>query len=118
MQLLIGDPPATRSLHATCDAALGLALVDRRDRPRARACRVAADDGALVACTALFGLGVPAVVFLLAGTLGGVPQNASATLAFLFPLAMSAALFVATRAPADAILARPSATLRAPARSL
>jgi hypothetical protein len=32
------------------------------------------------------------VVFLVAGTLGGMPHNASATLAFIFPLGMMAAL--------------------------
>jgi hypothetical protein len=58
----------------------------------ARRVRLDVDLAPLVACTALFGLGIPAAIFLLAGTLGGVPVNASATLAFLFPLGMSAAL--------------------------
>ncbi len=91
VQLGIGDPVATRWFHATCDAALGLALVTATVGLATRV-RVANEAVPLVAGTALFGLGIPAVVFLVAGTLGGMPQNASATLAFLFPLGMSAAL--------------------------
>ncbi len=91
MQLAIGNPTETRFVHLTYDAALGLALVAATIGLAARV-RVAAETAPLLACTALFGLGIPAVVFLLAATIGGVPQNASATLAFLFPLGMSAAL--------------------------
>jgi hypothetical protein len=92
MQLAIGDPAATRVVHATCDAALGLALVSATVALATRV-RRATPGVSLVVGSALFGLGVPAVVFLLAGTLGGVPHNASATLAFLFPLGMSTALW-------------------------
>ncbi len=92
MQLAIGDPAATRVVHATCDAALGLALVTATVGLATRV-RVATSSAPLLVGTAIFGLGVPAVVFLLAATLGGVPQNASATLAFLFPLGMTAALW-------------------------
>jgi len=92
MQLLLGDPAATGWIYATCNAALGLALAAAAIGLSARV-RVAADAAPLVACTALFGLGVPAVVFLVGGTLGGIPQNASATLTFLFPLGMMAALY-------------------------
>jgi hypothetical protein len=79
-------------VHATCDAALGLALASATVGLGAARVRVGIETAPLVACAALFGLGVPAVIFLLAGTLGGVPLNASATLAFLFPLAMSVAV--------------------------
>ncbi|MCC6848852.1 MAG: hypothetical protein IT294_10155 [Deltaproteobacteria bacterium] len=90
MQLAIGDPAATRMTHATCDAALGLALASATI---ALAARVRPAPGmSLRAGTALLGLGAPAAVFLLAGIGGGVPHNASATLAFLFPLGMSVAL--------------------------
>lgn len=92
MQLAVGDAASAHAVHATCDAALGLALVTATIGLATRV-RVARTNPPLVAATALFGLGVPAVVFLVAGTLGGVPQNASATLAFLFPLGMSAALW-------------------------
>ncbi len=88
MQLAIGDPATTPVVHATCDVALGLALVSAAIGLATRL-RTAGTGRPLLAATALFGLGVPAVVFLLAGTLGGVPHNASATLAFLFPLGMS-----------------------------
>ena len=91
MQKLLGDPSATRAVQATCDATLGLALA-AATIGLARRVRLGAELAPLVACTALFGLGIPAAIFLLAGTLGGVPVNASATLAFLFPLGMSAAL--------------------------
>jgi hypothetical protein len=119
MQLAIGHPTESRFVHGTADATLGLALIAATIGLTARV-RVAAETAPLVACTALFGLGVPAVVFLLAGTLGGVPQNASATLAFLFPLGMSAALLrcdaVLLRGNArprrnDAVLLRRDATL-------
>ncbi|MCC6764700.1 MAG: hypothetical protein IT293_08560 [Deltaproteobacteria bacterium] len=92
LQLAIGDPAATRVAHATCDAALGLALVSATIGLAARV-RLAKPGAPLVAATALVGLGLPAVVFLLAGIVGNVPHNASATLAFLFPLGMSAALW-------------------------
>jgi hypothetical protein len=92
MQLAIGDAASVHAVHATCDAALGLALVTATIGLATRV-RVARASVPLVVGTALFGLGVPAVVFLLAGTLGGVPQNASATIAFLFPLGMCAALW-------------------------
>jgi hypothetical protein len=91
MQLAIGHPTESRLVHLASDATVGLALVAATIGLAARV-RIAAATAPLVAGTALFGLGVPAVVFLLAGTLGGIPQNASATLAFLFPLGMSAAL--------------------------
>jgi hypothetical protein len=83
MQIAIGDPTATPWLHATADAALGFALTAAAIGLAARV-RGATETARLVAFTAIFGLGVPAVVFLLGGTFGGVPQNASATLAFLF----------------------------------
>jgi hypothetical protein len=92
MQLLLGDPAATGWIYATCNAALGCALAAAAIGLAARV-RVAADAAPLVAFTALFGLGVPAVVFLVGGTLGGIPQNASATLTFLFPLGMLATLY-------------------------
>src|SRR5205085_12216341 len=88
---LRGDPAATRAVQATCDATLGLALV-AATIGLARRVRLGVELAPLVACTALFGLGIPAVIYLLAGTVGGVPVNASATLAFLFPLGMSVAL--------------------------
>ena len=91
MQVLLGDPTATGWIYATCNAALGCALAAAAIGLASRV-RVAADAAPLVACTAIFGLGVPAVVFLVGGTLGGIPQNASATLTFLFPLGMMAAL--------------------------
>jgi hypothetical protein len=91
MQVLLGDPAATRAVQATCDATLGLALASATIG-LARRVRFGIELAPLVACTALFGLGVPAAIYLLAGTLGGVPVNASATLAFLFPLGMGAAL--------------------------
>ena len=87
MQVLLGDAAATRWLHASGDAALGLALAAAAIGLAARV-RVATEAAPLVALTSLFGLGVPAVIFLVGGTLGGMPQNASATLAFLFPLGM------------------------------
>jgi hypothetical protein len=86
MQLLVGDPAATRAIHTTNAATIGLALGAAAlglVRARIRA-GVAATP--FLGCAALFGLGVPATIFFLAGVLGGVPQNASATLAFLFPL--------------------------------
>jgi hypothetical protein len=92
MQLLVGDPAATPWVYATCDAALGLALATATLALGAAHLRVGTDTAPLVACAALFGLGVPAVIFLMAGTLGGIPVNASATLAFLFPLGMSVAV--------------------------
>jgi hypothetical protein len=91
MQGLLGNPAATRAIQATCDATLGLALV-AATIGLARRVRLGADVTPLVACTAFFGLGIPAAVFLLAGAFGSVPVNASATLAFLFPLGMTAAL--------------------------
>lgn len=91
MQLLLGDTGATRWLYSTCHTALGLALAAAATGLAARV-RVAAERAPLVAFTAIFGLGVPAVICFVAGTLGGIPQNASATLAFLFPLGMSIAL--------------------------
>ncbi len=91
MQVLLGDPAATRWLHATCNAALGLALASAAIGLAARV-RVAPEGAPLVALTSIFGLGVPAVIFFVAGTLGGIPQNASATLAFLFPLGMTTVL--------------------------
>ncbi len=97
MQIAIGNPTETPWIHATCDAALGLTLVAAAVGLATRV-RVAADSAQLVACTALFGLGIPAVVVLAAGTLGGIPHNASATLAFLFPLGMMTALVQDDRA--------------------
>ena len=104
MQIAIGNPTETRWIHATCDGALGLALVAACIGLAARV-RVA-NEAVVVACTALFGLGVPAVVFLLASTLGGIPQNASATLAFLFPVGMTAALLRRDRCFDTAVVAR------------
>jgi hypothetical protein len=92
MKILLGDPAATGWISATCNAALGLALAAAAIGLAARV-RVTADAAPLVAFTAIFGLGVPGVIFLVSGTLGGMPQNASATLAFLFPLGMMAALY-------------------------
>lgn len=92
MQLLIGDPAATLWMRTLCDATLGIALVAATIGLEATRVRVAVENAPLVACAALFGLGVPAGIYLLAGTFGGIPLNASATLAFLFPLAMSAAI--------------------------
>jgi hypothetical protein len=89
IQFLIGDPAATPWVQATGNATLGLALVAATIALEATRTRVAGSTARLVACAALFGLGVPAGIYLLAGTLGGIPVNASATLAFLFPLAMS-----------------------------
>jgi hypothetical protein len=105
MQLAIGHPTESRFMHVTSDATVGLALVAATIGLTARV-RVASETAPLVAYTALFGLGVPAVVFLLAGTLGGIPQNASATLAFLFPLGMSAVLL---RSDASLLRSEPSA---------
>jgi hypothetical protein len=104
MQKLLGDPAATRAVQATCDATLGLALA-AATIGLARRVRIGVELAPLVACTALFGLGIPAAIFLLAGTVGGVPVNASATLAFLFPLGISAALVRGDRA----LVARPLA---------
>lgn len=111
MQMLLGDPAATRAVQATCDATLGLALV-AATIGLARRVRLGVELAPLVACTALFGLGIPAVIYLLAGTLGGVPVNASATLAFLFPLGMSTALIRGDHA----LVARPLSRF-APRRS-
>jgi hypothetical protein len=113
MQLAIGHPTESRFMHVTSDATVGLALVAATIGLTTRV-RIATETAPLVACTALFGLGVPAVVFLLAGTLGGVPQNASATLAFLFPLGMSAALLRGDTAllRGNGTLLRSNATVR------
>ena len=92
MQLLLGDAVAMRWVYTTCDAALGLALAAAAIGLGTARLRVGVETAPLVASAALFGLGVPAVIYLLAGTLGGMPVNASATLAFLFPLAMSVAV--------------------------
>ena len=92
MQLLIGNPVATRWVQATGDIALGFALTAATIGLIAARVRVGVEIAPLLVCAALFGLGVPAVIFLLAGTLGGVPLNASATLAFLFPLGMGVGL--------------------------
>jgi hypothetical protein len=92
MQLLIGDPGATRSVYATCDAALGLALIAATIALIGARARVGAEAAPLVSCAALLGLGIPAVIFLLAATHDGVPVNASATLGFLFPLGIGAEL--------------------------
>jgi hypothetical protein len=91
MQLLLGDPAVARAVQGCVNVALGVALAAAAIGLAARV-RVAADGARLVAGTALFGLGVPAVVCLAAGMLGGVPQNASATLVVLFPLGMAIAL--------------------------
>jgi hypothetical protein len=92
MQLLIGDPAATRWVSATCDTALGLAFAAATIGLLAARIRVGVQAAPLVSGTALFGLAVPAVIFLLAGVRDGVPLNASATIAFLFPLGTSIAL--------------------------
>lgn len=110
MQLAIGDPAATRLAHATCDAALGLALVSATIGLAARV-QTLATDTPFLAGTALFGLGVPAVVYLLAGIRNGVPHNAGATLAFLFPLGMSFFLWRRASAFAGASVADPQRSL-------
>jgi hypothetical protein len=93
MQLAIGDPAATRWVHATSAAALGLALGTAMLGLVIARTRLGVDaSGSFLASAALFGLGVPAAIFLLAGVIGGVPQNAGATLAFLFPLGIGAGL--------------------------
>lgn len=92
VQLAVGDAASVHAVRATCDAALGLALVSATVGLASRV-RIADANVPLVVGTALLGLGVPAIVCLVAGVLGGVPQNASATLAFLFPLGTSAALW-------------------------
>jgi hypothetical protein len=89
IQFLIGDSAATPWVQATGNATLGIALAAATLALEATRARVAGSSARLVACAALFGLGVPAGIYLLAGTIGGIPTNASATLAFLFPLAMS-----------------------------
>jgi hypothetical protein len=60
MQIAIGDPIATPWLHATNDGALGLVLAAAAIGLAARV-RVAGETARLVAFTAIFGLGVPAV---------------------------------------------------------
>jgi len=102
MQMLLGDPATTRAVQATCDTTLGCALA-AATIGLARRVQLGVELTPLVACTALFGLGIPAAIYLLAGTLGGIPVNASATLAFLFPLGMSVALVRGDHA----LLARP-----------
>lgn len=92
MQLLIGEPAATRSLYASCDASLGLALAAATIALIGARVRVGSETAPLVACAATFGLGIPAAIFLLAAVGNGVPVNASATLGFLFPLGIGAGL--------------------------
>jgi hypothetical protein len=92
MQLLIGDPAATRWISAICDTALGLAFAAATIGLVAARIRVGVEAAPIVGGTALFGLAVPAVIFLLAGARDGVPLNASATIAFLFPLGMGIGL--------------------------
>jgi hypothetical protein len=91
MQWLIGDPTAVRWVSATCDVTLGLALAAATVGVVCRV-RTTLEAAPFFACTALFGLGIPSAIYLIAGTFGGVPVNASATLAFLFPLGMGVAL--------------------------
>jgi len=92
MQMLIGDPAAAGWVRATCDASLGLALAAATLGLIVAPARIGIESAPLLGCSALFGLGVPAAIFLLAGTHGGVPLNAGATLAFLFPLGVGASL--------------------------
>ena len=90
--------------------ALGLALASAAIGLAARV-RVASEGAALVALTSLFGLGVPAVIFFVSGTLGGIPQNASATLAFLFPLGMTMVVLRGDAAVRARDVARPARSL-------
>jgi hypothetical protein len=92
VQLGLGDPVATRWLHTTASVAIGLALASAAVGLIAVRGRRGVETAPFLDSAALFGLGVPAVIFLVAGTLGGVPENASATLAFLFPLGVGGAL--------------------------
>ena len=110
MQIAIGNPAETRWMDATCDAALGLTLVAAAVGLATRV-RVAAESARLVAYTALFGLGVPAVVFLAASAFDGMPHNASATLAFLFPLGMITAFLRNDRTLGDPDVARSPGSL-------
>ncbi len=92
VQLGVGDPAATRWLHTTTSVAIGLALASAAVALIAMRGRRGVEAGPFLDTAAFFGLGVPAVIFLIAGVLGGVPENASATLAFLFPLGVGGAL--------------------------
>jgi hypothetical protein len=91
-QVLIGDPAATRAVVATCNASLGLALAAATVALGGARMRLGSEAAPLVSAAIIFGLGVPAVIFLLAAVSNGVPVNASATLAFLFPLGIGAEL--------------------------
>ena len=94
MQLLLGDPAATPALDATCHATLAFALAAATIALVGARTRVGFDAEPLLGCAAVFGLGAPAVIFLLAALGDGVPVNASATLGFLFPLGVGAGLLM------------------------
>ena len=89
MQLLLGDPTAAHAVDVTCHATLALALAAATTALIGVRTRVGFDAEPLLGCAAVFGLGAPAVIFLLAA-LGDAPVNASATLGFLFPLGVGA----------------------------
>jgi hypothetical protein len=112
MQLAIGDAAATRWMHATSAGALGLALgTATLGLVIARARLGSEASGHFLASAALFGLGVPAAIFLLAGVSGAVPQNAGATLAFLFPLGVGVGLMRNAVTVRALDVARPSGCL-------
>jgi len=94
MQLLLGEPAAAPALDATAHATLAVALGAATIALIGARTRVAFDAEPLLGCAAVFGLGAPALVFLLAALGAGVPVNAGATLGFLFPLGVGAGLLV------------------------
>lgn len=111
MQWLLGDPAATSWTHATSAAALGLALGAATLGLVAARVRLGVEAAPLLSCAAVFGLGVPAVIFLLAAVHDGVPQNASATLSFLFPLGIGIGLIRDQTVVRRLAVARPGRSL-------
>ena len=111
MQWLLGDPAVTRWTNATSAAALGLALGAATLGLIATRIRLGVEAAPLLSCAAIFGLGVPAVIFLLAAARDGVPQNASATLAFLFPLGIGLGLLRGQVVARSLAFARPRRSL-------
>ena len=111
MQLLLGEPAAVRALDATAHATLAVALAAATIALIGARTRVGFDAEPLLGCAAVFGLGAPALVFLLAAVGNGVPVNASATLGFLFPLGVGAGLLVDRIGVGGLDVARPAGSL-------
>jgi hypothetical protein len=89
--LLAHQPAAYATLHAACEAYMGAAglflvaclVVERTRQETLDPLTRFAGTGALL------GIGVPAVVFALSGTCGGLPVNVCTTTGFLFPLGVA-----------------------------